>query len=85
VHLGSSVPLLQRIGSDATLPAAVFCGYAGWSPGQLEREMQQASWIPGECWPGLLFDTPIEDTWKAALQRLHLTPEMIVSGVGVSA
>ena len=85
VHLGSSIPLLQRVGRQPGQNVAVFSGYAGWGPGQLDMEMQQSSWIPGECWPGLLFDTPPSEVWNAALRRLDLSPEMVISGLGASA
>ncbi len=88
VHLGSSIPLLKRVGAQKEQSLAVFSGYAGWGSGQLESEIQKGSWIHGECWPGLLFDTAVRedgDMWAAALERIHLSPGMIISGHGVSA
>lgn len=85
VHFGSSVALIRQLGERPELPVAVIAGYAGWGAGQLEHEMQQHSWIPGEITAELVFTTPPEEVWEAALQQMHLTPGMIVSGDGASA
>jgi putative transcriptional regulator len=47
----------------------VFIGYAGWSPGQLEGELQAQSWftIPGD--KSLLFDKDAEKKWRQAMDR----------------
>lgn len=44
-------------------------GYAGWGPGQLEREIKRKSWItiPGDA--GLIFRRNHVDTWARALKR----------------
>lgn len=41
-------------------------GYAGWGPGQLERELLDDGWltIPGN--DSIIFDTQDEEKWKAA-------------------
>ncbi len=59
-------------------------GYAGWSPGQLEREERAGSWLWGEVTgsdlAALLWDTPNEDKWPAALELLGTPPENVVGG-----
>jgi putative transcriptional regulator len=37
-------------------PARYFVGYAGWSPGQLEEEMELDSWIVADAAPKNVFD-----------------------------
>ncbi|HEX9649939.1 MAG TPA: YqgE/AlgH family protein [Cyclobacteriaceae bacterium] len=48
-----------------------FIGYSGWSPGQLEKEIEENSWIVS---PGLkadlLFTANSDDLWKLALNQL---------------
>ncbi len=41
-------------------------GYAGWGPGQLERELLDDGWltVPGN--DSIIFDTQDEEKWKAA-------------------
>lgn len=85
IHLGSSVALLEVLNRRADVKVAAFAGYAGWGPGQLEHEMQQNSWLPGDVTPELVFDTPPEKVWEEALRPLALSPGLITSKPGASA
>ncbi len=54
--------------AGSTRRARVFAGYAGWGPGQLEDELEDASWIV-ESGPGRdIFTEPEEDLWGAVLR-----------------
>ena len=44
-------------------------GYAGWAPGQLERELAQGAWSVVAADPALVFDGPPAARWQAARQR----------------
>jgi len=85
VHLGSSPDLLRELNRRQEIPLMIFSGYAGWAPGQLEREIQENSWLPGEVTPALVFNTTPEDVWEAALRLSELSPDHIGSGSGASA
>lgn len=85
VHMGATVPLLQRLNDLPDVDLAVFAGYAGWGPGQLEAELQQNSWLFSEVTPELVFTTPPDDVWEAALRPLALSPGMITAKPGASA
>ncbi|MDP5029313.1 MAG: YqgE/AlgH family protein [Paraglaciecola sp.] len=50
----------------------VTLGYAGWSAGQLEEELQTNSWLTIEADLALLFDVPIHKKWEAAVQKLGI-------------
>lgn len=60
-----------------------FVGYAGWGPGQLDREIQEGAWILSEVDLALIFDTPPEDIWHGSLRRLGIDPAMLVMGSGI--
>lgn len=47
----------------------VFAGYAGWSPGQLEDEIEAGSWFTFEALPGDPFMTRPDDMWAMVLRR----------------
>ena len=49
-------------------------GYAGWGPGQLDQEISQGGWLATDIDPSLVFETPIDERWEAALGSLGLSP-----------
>lgn len=57
-------------------------GHAGWGAGQLDKELQENSWLVVDPTPELIFDTPIEDKWAAALNILGIDPAMLSSTMG---
>jgi len=42
-------------------------GYAGWAPGQLESELARDDWLVVPASAALVFDTPPERIWDAAM------------------
>jgi putative transcriptional regulator len=48
-------------------PALVALGYAGWGSGQLEAELRANAWLTVEADPEIVFATPFEQRWSAAL------------------
>ncbi len=59
-------------------------GYAGWSAGQLDQELQQNSWLVVDPDPALVFEAQPEEKWLRAIQKLGIDPVML-SGVSGSA
>ncbi len=55
-------------------------GYAGWGAGQLDEELKQGAWIPVDLEESVVFDTPVEDRWNAALAALGIDPAYLVFG-----
>lgn len=68
-----TVGLVGEISPGAGLPeverAKVFAGYAGWGPGQLERELEESSWIIEPARPEDVFSDRPEDLWANVLRR----------------
>jgi putative transcriptional regulator len=48
----------------------VALGYAGWAPGQLEREISENAWLSVTCTHEILFRTPFELRWEAAAKLI---------------
>ena len=46
-----------------------FAGYAGWSPGQLDREMQDDAWLTHPASIELIFHPAPETLWKMILRE----------------
>lgn len=73
VFWGGSYEALQRIITENDYQPGdmrLFVGYSGWSPGQLERELEEGSWIVSNMSEDLLFDVKPENVWKEAINRL---------------
>ena len=64
-------PEIFRALADGTGPSrSLFTlGYAGWAPGQLEREMERGDWITVTADPDLIFDADAAGKWQRARAR----------------
>lgn len=60
----------------------VALGYAGWGPGQLEREMVENAWLSSPADAAILFHTPIPQRWMAAAALLGVDLNLLSSGAG---
>jgi putative transcriptional regulator len=49
--------------------ARVFAGYAGWGPGQLERELEEGGWILEPARPEDVFTDAPEQLWSDIVRR----------------
>jgi putative transcriptional regulator len=58
-------------------------GYAGWGPGQLEREMQQGSWLTVEADAKHVLLTPASECWNAVLREMGVDPARLAMGTGI--
>lgn len=81
IALGNSQHLLERFtDDDHSGEVMLVLGYAGWGPGQLERELKEGAWLPLEFDRELVFDVPLEHRWEIALQRLGLSAGAFIMG-----
>ena len=48
-------------------------GYAGWSPGQLESEMNREAWVTTSTDEAFVFDKEVTDKWQRAYDRREFT------------
>lgn len=55
---------------DGILRARVFAGYTGWGPGQLDRELEQDSWLVEPAMPSDVFTDDPQHLWEAVVRRL---------------
>jgi putative transcriptional regulator len=61
----------------------VALGYAGWGPGQLERELAENSWLSGPADFDILFHTLANDLrWLAAAALLGIDLNLLSADVG---
>ncbi len=57
-------------------------GYAGWSPGQLDKEIQQNAWLVADPDPELIFISSPEEKWTEAIRKLGVDPGMLSGEAG---
>jgi putative transcriptional regulator len=63
-------------------PYVVALGYAGWGRGQLEAELLANAWLTVEADPALVFETPFDQRWAAAVGLLGVDAHQITSYAG---
>lgn len=62
--------------------AVVALGYAGWGPGQLEKELMANAWLSGPADTSIIFDLPWEKRWEAAAALVGVDINRISAEVG---
>lgn len=75
VAMTSTREVLDAIGDHAKRPrrSILALGYAGWGPGQLERELQDNVWLTCDPDESLLFGHDYEDKWGKALAKIGVS------------
>ena len=69
--LTASLEILKDMaGGSGPKQAWLALGHSGWSPGQLDREMQDNAWLVVDGDAALVFDPDLEAKWQRALDRL---------------
>lgn len=74
---------LQLLQAPPSTRSRVVIGYAGWGPGQLEREIAASAWLTMDVDPKLIFGVPPEQMWEAAIRRLGADPSALQTSGGV--
>ncbi|MEZ9297769.1 YqgE/AlgH family protein [Vibrio splendidus] len=83
ISVTTSKDILMVLGTeDEPMHYLVALGYAGWEPGQLEIELTENSWLTVEADPKVIFDTPISDRWKMAVQMLGINAAQLSADAG---
>jgi putative transcriptional regulator len=64
---------------DTTWRFRAFCGYSGWSPGQLEGELTTTAWMTAVFDDELVFTKDVESIWRRAVKILGFDPDQLSS------
>ena len=75
---GNTETLARLTRSTETPRFFLLLGYAGWYPGQLEREIEENSWVVAPLDTSIVFDVPAEERWAAALRSIGIDPGTLV-------
>lgn len=83
VSLTASIEILKAMASgEGPNHAMLALGYAGWSAGQLESEIQANGWLHCPADLELLFDADVENKYIRALAKIGIDPSHLVSDAG---
>jgi putative transcriptional regulator len=83
VCLTATIDILKAIAAGNGPHRSILAlGYAGWSPGQLESEIQANGWLNCPADPDLIFAPDIESKYTRALAKIGIDPSHLVSDAG---
>jgi putative transcriptional regulator len=84
LYLSTSPDLLRRLLEPSPPALARFIvGYSGWGPGQLEEELHASAWLMSDIDRDVIFNTPPDKMWEAAIRRLGADPTALQMSRGV--
>lgn len=67
ISVTTSRDILEAIASgNGPSHAIVALGYSGWSPGQIEHELRENSWLTAPADDAIVFSTPLDERWQAS-------------------
>ena len=83
IQLTFSRDIIDRLAvGEGPQQSLVAIGYAGWDAGQLEDEMLANSWLNVPASPDIVFETPFEDRWAFAANKLGIDISQISPDAG---
>jgi putative transcriptional regulator len=73
IYWGGDIDVIRRLIANGTIKQSqirFFLGYSGWSVGQLERELNENSWVIAKIRSDTIMNNRGDDTWKLVLRSL---------------
>ena len=81
--LTATIDILKAIASGKGPDRSILAlGYAGWSSGQLESEIQSNGWLHCPADPDLVFDPDVDKKYDRALAKIGIDPLHLVNDAG---
>jgi putative transcriptional regulator len=83
VCLTATIDILRAIArGEGPAQAVLALGYAGWSAGQLESEIQANGWLNCPADPELIFNASIDAKYELAMRKIGIDPAMLSMEAG---
>ena len=83
IALTTSKDVLEAVANgEGPQRILVSLGCSGWSAGQLEQEISKNGWLTVRAEPHIVFDTPVEQRFSAAIKLLGIDPIMLTADAG---
>ena len=85
LSLTSTKDVLESLVSDDHPEKVILAvGYAGWGPGQLEREISENSWLIAKADDALLFSDDLKSKWATVLTDMGIDPSCLSQDGGIA-
>ena len=72
VSLTSDQGALEELKREEKVPFKLMLGHAGWSAGQLEREIENGDWLIQSTTSDFIFNLPSNQMWEYAAKSIGL-------------
>jgi putative transcriptional regulator len=83
VCLTATIDILRAIArGDGPRSAVLALGYAGWTAGQLESEIQANGWLTCEADAELIFNSSADVRYELAMRKIGIEPAMLSMEAG---
>ena len=70
ISISGGQEIIKNIEKSTNLNYKLFCGHSGWSPGQLEKEIETGDWLLQSSNIDVLFNITPEKVWEIATKSL---------------
>ena len=78
IGLTATIDILKNIAQgEGPQRRLLALGYAGWSAGQLDLELQNNSWLTIPPDENLLFSENLEDKWRKCFKKIGIDPRLL--------
>ena len=83
VGLTATVDILRAIAEgEGPAKSLLTLGYAGWSSGQLDNEIQANGWLNVSSDTSILFDEDLNSKWDRAVRKVGIDPSFLSAEAG---
>ena len=83
ISLTATIDILKAIATGHGPQRSILAlGYAGWSAGQLESEIQANGWLNCPADADIIFETDLEAKYERALAKIGVNPSFLVGEAG---
>lgn len=74
IFWGGDLDAIRKLSAEGAIgnnQIRFFLGYSGWSPGQLQRELSENSWVIARVRPETIMKSRGEDSWRQILRGIN--------------
>ncbi len=83
ISLTATIDILKAIAAGRGPQRSILAlGYAGWSAGQLENEIQANGWLNCPADADIMFETDLDLKYEMAMARIGVNPSFLVAEAG---